>query len=404
MDRWDDDDDNDDEALPAATLKDEEEEKDLPSSLPGRPDADDDDDDEEPSGGGGRRRRRRVPLFDGCRSVDEFERLDRIDEGSYGVVYRARDNETKEVVALKRVKLTRESCAEGFPITALRETNVLLALSRCEHVVSVKEMVVGREFDKVFMVMEYFDHDLKTCVEKHDGPFPQGDVKSLFVQLLAGVEYLHSKWFMHRDIKTSNLLYQNRTGRLALADFGLARRFGDPPPKKESHRDQQYTRNVVTLWYRCPELLLGATTYAGPDVDMWSVGCVFAELLLRRSLFNAKTELEQISQIFGLLGLPTEDRWPGFKDLPIAQTFKFKAQKRNKLRESLPTTGFTASRLTGNASTPLSETGLDLANALLNLDPKQRASAAQARDHPYFSEAPLPTPRHLMPKFQLDRL
>ena len=341
------------------------------------------------------RRRRRVPLIDGCRSVEEFERLDRIDEGSYGVVYRARDLETREVVALKRVKLTKEVCGEGFPITALREANVLLAL-RHEHIVSVKEMVVGRAQDKVFMVMEYFDHDLKTCIEKHDGPFPQANVKSFMAQLLAGVDYMHSTWFMHRDIKTSNVLYQNSTGRIALADFGLARRFGDPAPD-----DPPYTRNVVTLWYRAPELLLGATSYSGPDIDLWAVGCVFAELLLKRPLFDAKTELEQLSQIFHILGLPTEDRWPGFFLLPIAQSFKFKAQRRNKLRETLPTTGFAGVRTN---STPLSESGLNLANSLLQLDPLQRSSAAQAKAHAYFHEAPLPTPRHLMPQFQLDRL
>ena len=339
-------------------------------------------------------RRERCALFDGCRSVDDFERLDKIDEGSYGVVYRARDTVSREVVALKRVKLTRESCVEGFPITALRETNVLLALTGNEHIVSVKEMVVGEDRDKVFMVMEYFDHDLKTCIEKHDGPFPQGDVKALMLQLLSALQFMHSRWFMHRDVKTSNLLYQNRTGRLALADFGLARRFGDPPPTHPP-----YTRNVVTLWYRAPELLLGATTYTGPDLDLWAAGCVFAELLLKKPLFQAKTELEQISQIFNVLGAPTEERWPGFELLPTAQAFQFKAHKRNRLRDTLPGTGFASTE-----TTPLSESGLNLANHLLSLDPKQRASANDAIDHVYFKEAPLPTPRHQMPTFQLDRL
>ena len=252
------------------------------------------------------RRRRRVPLIDGCRSVEEFERLDRIDEGSYGVVYRARDLETREVVALKRVKLTKEVCGEGFPITALREANVLLAL-RHEHIVSVKEMVVGRAQDKVFMVMEYFDHDLKTCIEKHDGPFPQANVKSFMAQLLAGVDYMHSTWFMHRDIKTSNVLYQNSTGRIALADFGLARRFGDPAPD-----DPPYTRNVVTLWYRAPELLLGATSYSGPDIDLWAVGCVFAELLLKRPSSTPRRNSNNSHKFFTSSAYPRKIDGPDF--------------------------------------------------------------------------------------------
>lgn len=333
-------------------------------------------------------RRKRSALFDGCRSVEEFERLDRIDEGSYGVVYRARDMNSNEVVALKRVKLNREACAEGFPITALRETNVLLALQH-EHIVRVHEMVVGREQDKVFMVMEYYEHDLKSCIDKHDGPFSQAVVKSLFHQLLQAIEHMHRHWYIHRDIKTSNLLYSSNRGKLAVCDFGLARKYGDPV--------EAYTSNVVTLWYRAPELLLGAKLYS-TQLDCWSIGCVLAELLLKKPLFQAKTEVEQLSEIFKVLGAPTEERWPGYRDLPFAKHFSWKQQKRNKLRDKLPALSFS------DNVTPLSNSGFELLNSLLALDPNTRADAKTALTHAYFCDDPPPAPRHLMPRFAVDRL
>lgn len=313
--------------------------------------------------------RKRSALLDGCRSVEEFVRLDRIDEGSYGVVYRARDSSSNEVVALKRVKLTRDVCAEGFPITALRETNVLLALNH-EHIVKVHEMVVGAEHDKVFMVMDHYECDLKTYVEKHEGPFSQNDVMTIFGQVVDGVEHMHSRWFVHRDIKTSNILY--RKGKVALCDFGLARKYGDPI-------EEEYTNNVVTLWYRAPELLLGARRYS-TELDCWSMGCVFAELLQKNPLFQAKTEVEQLAEIFRVLGAPTQDRWPDYHNLPFAKHFTFRSSPKNKLRDKFPA-------INVFNKTPLTDSGFKLLDSLLALDPRQRMTAAQAIEHPYFKQS-----------------
>lgn len=186
-----------------------------------------------------------LPSIQGCRSVDEFECLNRIEEGTYGVVYRARDKKTNEVVALKRLKMEKER--EGFPITSLREINTLMKAQH-ENIVTVREVVVGFDLDKIYLVMEYVEHDLKSLMEIMSGPFTVGQVKCLLIQLLRAVQHLHDNWILHRDLKTSNLLLSHK-GILKVGDFGLAREYGSPL--------QHYTEVVVTLWYRAIELLLG---------------------------------------------------------------------------------------------------------------------------------------------------
>lgn len=181
---------------------------------------------------------RSVNMLQGCRSVDEFERLNKIDEGTYGVVFRAKDKKTGEIVALKKVKMEKER--EGFPLTSLREINILLSFDH-PSIVDVKEVVVGSSLDSIFMVMEYMEHDLKALMETKKQPFSQSEVKCLMLQLLEGVKYLHDNWVLHRDLKTSNLLLNNR-GELKICDFGLARQYGSPL--------KPYTHLVVTLWYR----------------------------------------------------------------------------------------------------------------------------------------------------------
>nr|XP_029118452.1 cyclin-dependent kinase G-2 isoform X2 [Elaeis guineensis] len=244
-----------------------------------------------------------INMLEGCRSVDEFERLNKIDEGTYGVVYRAKDKKTGEVVALKKVKMEKER--EGFPLTSLREINILLSFHH-PSIVDVKEVVVGSSLDSIFMVMEYMEHDLKGLMETMKQPFSQSEVKCLMLQLLEGVKYLHDNWVLHRDLKTSNLLLNNR-GELKICDFGLSRQYGSPL--------KPYTHLVVTLWYRAPELLLGAKEYS-TAIDMWSLGCIMAELLAKEPLFNGKTEFDQLDKIFRTLGTPNEKIWPGFAKLP----------------------------------------------------------------------------------------
>ncbi|CAF1921651.1 hypothetical protein YC2023_020679 [Brassica napus] len=319
----------------------------------------------------------------GSRSVNGFQKLNKINEGTYGIVYRARDEKTKEIVALKKIKMKEDKYEEeyGFPLTSLREINILLS---CNHpsIVNVKEVVVGGRNDSdVYMVMEHLEHDLKGLMERKKQPFSTSEVKCLMLQLLEGVHYLHTNWIIHRDLKPSNLL-MNNSGELKICDFGMARQYGSPI--------KPYTQMVITQWYRPPELLLGAKQYS-TAVDMWSIGCIMAELLSQKPLFPGKTELDQLQKIFAVLGTPNESIWPGFSSLPNAKA-KFPTQSYNLLRKKFPAISFVGGQI-------LSERGFDLLNGLLTLDPEKRLTVEEALNHSWFQEVPLPKSQDFMPTF-----
>uniref|UniRef100_A0A9J2Q8E8 cyclin-dependent kinase n=1 Tax=Ascaris lumbricoides TaxID=6252 RepID=A0A9J2Q8E8_ASCLU len=315
------------------------------------------------------------PGISGCRNVAEFECLNRIEEGTFGVVYRAKEKKTDEIVALKRLKMEKEK--EGFPITSLREINMLLKAGNHPNIVNVREIVVGSTMDKIYLVMEYVEHDMKSLMDmmhsrgKH---FTIGQVKTLLRQLLSGVAHMHDEWILHRDLKTSNLLLSHK-GILKIGDFGLAREFGDPL--------KAYTPIVVTLWYRSPELLLGIKEYS-TAVDMWSCGCIFAEFLRLKPLFPGKGELDQINKIFLELGTPNEKIWSGYSELPGPRKMKFDHHEYNQLWKKFP-------------SNIVDKKGLDFLNELLRYDPEKRLTAHEALLHEWFNEDPQPTPPELFP-------
>ncbi|TYI72446.1 hypothetical protein E1A91_D07G062000v1 [Gossypium mustelinum] len=318
----------------------------------------------------------------GCRSVYEYERLNKISEGTYGVVFRARDKKTGEIVALKKVKILdrRELEEFGFPLTSLREINILASFNHSS-IVKVKEVVVD-DHDNVYMVMEYMEHDLKALMESMKWPFSTSDVKCLMLQLLEGVKYLHDNWVLHRDLKTSNLLLSNQ-GELKICDFGMARQYGSP--------QKPYTTKVVTQWYRAPELLLGAKTYS-TAVDMWSVGCIMAEMLAKQPLFKGTSEIDQLRKIFDTLGTPNEKIWAGFSELPGSKA-NYSKQRYNLLRKKFPVASFTGSAV-------LSDAGFDLLNRLLTYDPEKRITADDALKHDWFRELPLPKSKEFLPTFR----
>jgi len=201
------------------------------------------------------------------RSVDVFEKLEQVGEGTYGQVYMARSRFDGEIVALKKIRMDNEK--EGFPITAIREIKILKSLDH-KNVIKLKEIVTSKNKGSIYMVFEYMDHDLTGLADRPGIRFTVPQIKCYMKQLLTGLTYCHLNNILHRDIKGSNLLIDNQ-GVLKLADFGLAR-----PCVLENSKS--LTNRVITLWYRPPELLLGTQTY-GPAVDMWSAGCIFAELL-----------------------------------------------------------------------------------------------------------------------------
>nr|XP_042125209.1 cyclin-dependent kinase 11B-like [Peromyscus maniculatus bairdii] len=311
-----------------------------------------------------------LPALQGCRSVEEFQCLNRIEEGTYGVVYRAKNKKTDEIVALKRLKMEKEK--EGFPITSLREINTILKAQH-PNIVTVREIVVGSNMDKIYIVMNYVEHDLKSLMETMKQPFLPGEVKTLMIQLLSGVKHLHDNWILHRDLKTSNLLLSH-AGILKIGDFGLAREYGSPL--------KAYTPVVVTLWYRAPELLLGAKEYF-TAVDMWSVGCIFGELLTQKPLFPGKSEIDQINKVFKDLGTPSEKIWPGYNDLPAVKKMTFSKYPYNNLRKRF--------------GALLSDQGFELMNKLLTYYPARRINAEDGLKHEYFRETPLPIDPSMFP-------
>lgn len=301
--------------------------------------------------------------------------MNRLGEGTYGTVYRARDKEKDSIVALKKVRIHVEK--EGFPISSLNEIRLLRRLKH-PNIVELLEVACGSRPGSVFLVFEYCEHDVGALLDLMERPFSQAEVKGLVLQLLRAVACLHASFVMHRDIKLSNLLLTNK-GILKLADFGLACEFTDPP--------EPNSPNVVTLWYRPPELLLGARTYTHA-IDVWSTGCNFGELLNKKPLIPGKAEEHQMQLICELLGTPSSKIWPGLEGLPLYARMSLPICKYNNLRVKFP-------------DTP--DTCLELLNKMLTFHPAKRVTAAGSLQHRYFSEPPAPVDPQWMPTWQEHR-
>lgn len=287
--------------------------------------------------------------------MDRYTKIEKIGEGTYGVVYKAKDKVTNEIIALKKIRLEAED--EGVPSTAIREISLLRELQH-PNIVGLKDVV--HQDQKLYLVFEFLDQDLKKYMDYVGQNLNRLLVKSYVQQLLKGIAFCHSHRVLHRDLKPQNLLIDKK-GVLKLADFGLARAFGIPV--------RTYTHEVVTLWYRAPEILLGGKEYSTP-VDIWSVGCIFAEIATRQPLFPGDSEIDQLFKIFRALGTPNEQNWPGVANLPdYKSTFpKWNAQSLKKIVPGLDALG------------------LDLLSKMLIYEPSKRISAREALKHPYFAD------------------
>ncbi|CAI2376954.1 unnamed protein product [Moneuplotes crassus] len=291
--------------------------------------------------------------------LSKYEIEGKCGEGTYGVVQRARNKDSDELVALKYIKLESED--EGIPSTAIREIALLKELQH-PNIVSLQDIVL--ESSQLILIFEFLEQDLYNIIKANDF---QGleipIVKSYLRQMLEGVAHCHSKKVLHRDLKPQNLLV-SKDGCLKLADFGLARAFGIPV--------KNYTHEVVTLWYRPPDILFGSKTYS-THIDMWSVGCIFAEMVSGHPMFKGEDEKDQLDKIFKIKGTPDPDKWTGMHELPLYDGMKDELPQYDPkdISEFVPT---------------LDETGLDLLEQMLQCDPMCRITAADALDHPFLAE------------------
>ena len=281
-----------------------------------------------------------------------------VGSGTYGKVFKGLNVYTKKLVALKKIRMEGER--DGFPVTAVREIKLLSSLSH-KNIVKLQEVMV--ETNECFMVFEYLSHDLTGILNHPTYTLEPGHKKHLAQQLFEGLDYLHTRGVLHRDIKAANILVSSE-GILKLADFGLARFYA-------KHHQLDYTNRVITIWYRSPELLLGDTQY-GPAVDIWSAACVLVEIFTKRAIFPGDgSELNQLEKIYAVLGTPNRTDWPNLVEMPWFALLRPSYRKPNLFEEKY--------------KEQLTPAAYDLLVSMFHYDPAKRPSAAEILQHPYFT-------------------
>lgn len=300
------------------------------------------------------------------KAADRYLKREVLGEGTYGVVYKAIDTKSGQVVAIKKIRLGKQK--EGVNFTALREIKLLKELKDP----TIIELIdVFPHKGNLHLVFEFMETDLEAVIRDRNIFLSPADIKSYIQMTLKGLAFCHKKWVLHRDMKPNNLLIGPH-GQLKLADFGLARIFGSP--------DRRFTHQVFARWYRAPELLFGAKQY-GPGVDVWAAACIFAELLLRRPFLQGNSDIDQLGKIFAAFGTPKPSQWHDMVYLPDYVEYQYVPGQ--PLKTLFPTA---------------TEDCLDLLSKMFTYDPKVRISAQQALEHRYFSSGPPPTEPALLPR------
>ncbi|OZC11956.1 cell division protein kinase 1 family protein [Onchocerca flexuosa] len=291
-------------------------------------------------------------------ALQNYSRIEKIGEGTYGVVYKGIDKRSGKMVAMKKIRLENED--EGVPATAIREISLLRELTH-PNIVGLEEIIL--EENRLYLIFEFLHMDLKKYIDT----IPDSELmdktlqKSYLYQILQAICFCHQRRVLHRDLKPQNLLV-DKNGAIKLADFGLARAIGIPI--------RAYTHEIVTLWYRAPEVLLGATRYS-MGVDIWSIGCIAAEMATKAPLFQGDSEIDQIFRIFRIMSTPTEDIWHGVTQLPDFK-MSFPQWKEDGLRKIL--------------DTYMDPEGIKILRDMLIYDPAQRISAKKLLKNPYFDD------------------
>ncbi|KAF8787237.1 Cyclin-dependent kinase 7 like protein [Argiope bruennichi] len=300
--------------------------------------------------------------------IRRYEKISFLGEGQFATVYKARDVTNGTIVAVKKIKVgSRTEAKDGINRTAIREIKFLRDLSH-PNVISLLDVFGSKS--NVSLVFDFMDTDLEIVIKDPQIILTPGHIKAYTIMTLQGLEYLHANWILHRDLKPNNLLI-NSDGILKIGDFGLAKNYGSP--------NKVYSHQVVTRWYRAPELIFGATIYA-TGIDIWAVGCILAELLLRVPFLPGKTDLDQLSQIFKVLGSPSEEDWPHVTALP--HYVEFKPSPPIPFRDIFTAAG---------------DDLLEVLSRMLALNPLKRCTCKEALKMAYFSNYPPPTPCSQLP-------
>jgi cyclin-dependent kinase len=287
-----------------------------------------------------------------------YTKIDLIGEGAYGKVYKVKHSDTGKIYAMKKLFFREEK--EGLPSSAVREIAILNALN---HINIVKLVEVIQIEKKLSLVFEFANQDLKKEIDTYNDGLDSIKIKTYLFQLLKGIQYLHDNKILHRDLKPANLLITDQ-GILKIADFGLSRCF--------AINTKNYISEVVTLYYRSPDVLLGNRNYL-TSIDIWSIGCIFAEMAHGKPLFYANQEIDQLKRIFRILGTPSESNWPEAFNLPDWNPDKFEVYQCQSLSKFV---------------TKLDNNGMDLLGKMLMMNPERRVSVTGALNHPYFDDVP----------------
>ncbi|XP_028765991.1 probable serine/threonine-protein kinase At1g54610 [Neltuma alba] len=300
------------------------------------------------------------------KSADCYEKLAKIGRGTYSNVYKAREKAAGKIVAMKKVRFDT-SDAESIKFMA-REIMILQKLDH-PNVIKLEGIATSRMQYSLYLVFDYMQSDLTRVITRPGEKLTEPQIKCYMQQLLSGLQHCHERGVMHRDVKASNLLIDKK-GMLKVADFGLANSFDLKP-------QGPFTNRVVTLWYRAPELLLGSTDY-GFAIDLWSAGCLLAEMFLGKPIMPGRTEVEQMHMIFKLCGSPTEDYWKKLKLMTSYRPPNYKPNYDEIFRAFPPSS-------------------IGLLTTLLDLDPNYRGTAASALQSEFFKTSPLPCPPSALP-------